>query len=385
MMMDSTFLLIPDSFKGTMSSRQICEIMERSIRRLVPDATVISLPVADGGEGSIDAFLAALGGTRRRIRVCGPFMEELEAEYAVLADNTAGGTAVIEMAACAGLPLVSGHPDPQAATTYGVGQLIGHAVSSGCRRVIVCLGGSATNDGGAGAAAALGVEFLDSCGRSFIPTGGTLGQIASLKLPKTDPLEGVSLTAMCDVDNPLLGPDGASAVFGPQKGADPAMVERLEAALLHYSRLVGHTVGRNTAQSAGAGAAGGLGYALNTFFHAEYRRGIDTILDLVQFEELLPRVDWILTGEGKIDAQTARGKVVAGVARRAKAYGVPVLAVVGDIEDGLQELYDQGVWGIFTINRRAVPFPQAQQRALWDLEWTVDNLVRFLGRIAPKP
>lgn len=380
MMTHPAYLLIPDSFKGTMSSRQICEIMERSIRRLEPDASVISLPVADGGEGSIDAFLAAMGGARRHVRVCGPFMEELDAEYAVLP----GETAVIEIAACAGLPLVSSHPDPERATTYGVGQLILHALHSGCRRVIVCLGGSATNDGGAGAAAALGVEFFDAHGRRFVPTGGTLGQIASLKMPAANPLAGVSLTAMCDVDNPLLGPDGASAVFGPQKGATPAMVQRLEDGLRHYSQLVTASLGCDAASLAGAGAAGGLGYGLNAFFGAEYRRGIDTILDLVKFEELLPQVDWILTGEGKIDAQTSRGKVVAGVARRAKARNVPVLAVVGDIEDGLQELYEQGVWGIFTINRRAVPFSQAQKRAPWDLECTVDNLVRFLSRIPPR-
>lgn len=224
-------LLVPDSFKGTLSSRQVCQVMAGQLRRFFPQAQVKSIPVADGGEGSVEAFLAAAGGERRTRTVTGPFGEPVEAFYGILGD---GRTAVIEMAACAGLPLAEGRLNPERATTYGVGELLLAAKEAGCTKAILGLGGSCTNDGGAGAAAALGAKFTRADGTAFVPTGGTLGEIAALDVsPVAQALQGMELTAMCDIDNPLYGEAGAAAVFAPQKGADAAMVARLDAGLRH--------------------------------------------------------------------------------------------------------------------------------------------------------
>lgn len=224
-------LLVPDSFKGTLSSRQVCSTMKEQVERFFPGEEVLSLPVADGGEGSVDAFLEAVGGQKKTVRVTGPLGEPMESFYGILAD---GKTAVIEMAACAGLPLVEGRENPEKATTYGVGELLLAARDAGCREVILGLGGSCTNDGGAGAAAALGAKFTKAGGEVFIPTGGTLSQIAEVDCrPVQEALRGMKVQVMCDIDNPLFGKTGAAAVFAPQKGADEPMVERLDQGLRH--------------------------------------------------------------------------------------------------------------------------------------------------------
>lgn len=367
------FMLVPDSYKGTMSSMQVCEAMERGIRRVLPEAIVDSLPVADGGEGSVDAFLHAIGGKKRAADVCGPYFDKIEASYGVLGD---GQTAVIEMAACAGLPLVFNRKDPSRTTTYGVGELMLRAAADGCKQIIMCLGGSATNDGGCGAAAAAGIRFYDKNGRQFIPVGGSLKDIVFIDTSGVSPaLAGVSVITMCDVDNPLCGERGAAYVFAPQKGAGAQMVRALDEGLRNLAKVARAD---ELARTAGSGAAGGMGFGMQVFFNSNLRMGIETVLDVAGFDELLPGTDYVFTGEGRIDPQSMRGKVVMGVARRAKRAGVPVIAVVGDISDGIEEAYDGGVTAIFSINRVALEHEAARKRAPRDLELTVADIVRIL-------
>ena len=370
-------LLVPDSFKGTLSSRQVCQVMAGQLRRFFPQAQVKSIPVADGGEGSVEAFLAAAGGERRTRTVTGPFGEPVEAFYGVLGD---GRTAVIEMAACAGLPLAEGRLNPERATTYGVGELLLAAKEAGCSKAILGLGGSCTNDGGVGAAAALGAKFTRADGAAFIPTGGTLGEIAALDVsPVAQALQGMELTAMCDIDNPLYGEAGAAAVFAPQKGADAAMVARLDAGLRHLGQVSARCLGRDFSHLPGAGAAGGLGFGMAAFCGAQLRMGIDAVLDAVGFDSLLPGTDMVFTGEGKIDSQSARGKVVSGVAARCRKAGVPVVAVVGQIGQGFEEMYQQGLTAVFSINRAAQPFAESRFHAGENLALTMENIARLLA------
>lgn len=370
-------LLVPDSFKGTLSSRQVCQVMVGQLRRFFPQAQVKSIPVADGGEGSVEAFLAAAGGERRTRTVTGPFGEPVEAFYGILGD---GRTAVIEMAACAGLPLAEGRLNPERATTYGVGELLLAAKEAGCTKAILGLGGSCTNDGGAGAAAALGAKFTRADGAAFIPSGGTLGEIAALDVsPVAQALQGMELTAMCDIDNPLYGEAGAAAVFAPQKGADAAMVARLDAGLRHLGQVSARCLGRDFSHLPGAGAAGGLGFGMAAFCGAQLRMGIDAVLDAVGFDSLLPGTDMVFTGEGKIDSQSARGKVVSGVAARCRKAGVPVVAVVGQIDQGFEEMYQQGLTAVFSINRAAQPFAESRFHAGENLALTMENIARLLA------
>lgn len=370
-------LLVPDSFKGTLSSRQVCQVMSGQLRRFFPQAQVKSIPVADGGEGSVEAFLAAAGGERRTRTVTGPFGEPVEAFYGILGD---GRTAVIEMAACAGLPLAEGRLNPERATTYGVGELLLAAKEAGCTKAILGLGGSCTNDGGAGAATALGAKFTRADGAAFIPTGGTLGEIAALDVsPVAQALQGMELTAMCDIDNPLYGDAGAAAVFAPQKGADAAMVARLDAGLRHLGQVSARCLGRDFSHLPGAGAAGGLGFGMAAFCGAQLRMGIDAVLDTVGFDSLLPGTDVVFTGEGKIDSQSARGKVVSGVAARCRKAGVPVVAVVGQIGQGFEEMYQQGLTAVFSINRAAQPFAESRFHAGENLALTMENIARLLA------
>lgn len=370
-------LLVPDSFKGTLSSRQVCQVMAGQLRRFFPQAQVKSIPVADGGEGSVEAFLAPAGGERRTRTVTGPFGEPVDAFYGILGD---GRTAVIEMAACAGLPLAEGRLNPERATTYGVGELLLAAKEAGCTKAILGLGGSCTNDGGAGAAAALGAKFTRADGTAFVPTGGTLGEIAALDVsPVAQALQGMELTAMCDIDNPLYGEAGAAAVFAPQKGADAAMVARLDAGLRHLGQVSARCLGRDFSHLPGAGAAGGLGFGMAAFCGAQLRMGIDAVLDAVGFDSLLPGTDVVFTGEGKIDSQSARGKVVSGVAARCRKAGVPVVAVVGQIGQGFEEMYQQGLTAVFSINRAAQPFAESRFHAGENLALTMENIARLLA------
>lgn len=371
-------IIVPDSFKGTMSSREICNIMKAAILKYYPDSAVISIPVADGGEGSVDAFLAAMGGQKISVTVKGPYFQDMTASYGIINRDTA----VIETASCAGLPLVGEDKRPDETTTYGVGQLMLHAAAQGCKQIIVGLGGSCTNDLGTGAAAAAGVRFLDKAGNSFLPTGGTLSQITAIDASDINPvLKDVEITAMCDIDNPLYGPHGAAYMFAPQKGADDTLVQLLDQGLMDASLIIERDLKVNISCLQGAGAAGGLGGGMAAFFHAGLRMGIEAVLDTVKFDEIARDADLIISGEGKLDTQSLRGKVVIGVARRAKALGVPMIAVVGDIGDDVSQAYEEGVSGIFSINRVAVDFKESKLRCKNDLQLTVENLMCFLNRI----
>lgn len=370
-------LLVPDSFKGTLSSRQVCRLMAEQLSRFFPEAQLRSLPVADGGEGSVEAFLEAVGGHRVDVTVTGPFGEPVESFYGILQD---GQTAVIEMAACAGLPMAEDRLDPERATTYGVGELILAAKREGCRKIILGLGGSCTNDGGTGAAAALGGKFTREDGSEFIPTGGTLGEIAGIDAaPIQKVLEGVELTVMCDIDNPLFGETGAAYVFAPQKGADASMVERLDLGLRHLGKVCAQCLGQDLSQLPGAGAAGGLGFGMAAFCGAKLRMGIDVVLDTVRFDRLLQTADMVFTGEGKIDFQSVRGKVISGVSSRCKKAGVPAIAVVGQIGDGFEPMYDQGLTAVFSINRSAQPFSESRHHAAENLSLAMENIARLLA------
>ncbi len=367
-------ILVPDSFKGTLSSAEVCQILKAGILRHYPTAEVIEVPVADGGEGTVDAFLTASGGRKIICQSSDPFLADIESFYGILPDQTA----VIEMAACAGLPLVEGRENPAVATTYGVGTLILDAVKRGCKRLIIGLGGSATNDMGMGAAAAAGVKFYDHDGKLFIPTGDSLDRIVSIDTSEAEELlRGVEIMAICDIQNPLYGSEGAAYVFAPQKGADDEMVEMLDRQLRLAADVVRSQLGMTIDDIAGGGAAGGMGAGMVAFFGASLRMGIDLVLDTVSFDRMLQGADLVITGEGKVDEQTLSGKVVLGVAKRAKRQNVPVLVIAGSLSIEDQVLYEQGVTAMFSINRRAEDFSISRYKAKENLRATIDSIMRF--------
>ncbi|WP_099203796.1 glycerate kinase family protein [Scatolibacter rhodanostii] len=368
-------ILIPDSFKGTMSSDTVCHIMEQEIKAVYPNAQIVSIPVADGGEGSVDCFLSAVGGTKKTVSVKGVFGEEMQAFYGLLADSE---TAVIEMACCAGLPLAEGRLNPLTATTYGVGQLLLAAVKNGAKHIILGLGGSATNDGACGMAAACGVRFTDKNGKDFIPTGGTLKDIDHIDVSGIEPsLHDVKITAMCDIDNPMFGENGAAYIFAPQKGADEVMVKELDDGLRHLNEICQKDLGKDLSTLSGGGAAGAMGAGVYAFLGAKLQMGIQTVLDCVKFDEQLADTDLIFTGEGKIDGQSLRGKVVIGVAQQAVKQNVPVIAIVGDIAPGSERAYEKGVTAIFSINAVAMDFPKIKPYSKEYLATTMKNIMRF--------
>ena len=370
-------LVISDSFKGTLSSSQAAKIAKECILEQFPDCQVMGLPVADGGEGTVDCFLEAVGGEAVTCSVTGPWGEPIEAKYAKIGD-----VAVVEMAAAAGLPQAAPRLDPSRTTTYGVGLLIRHAVEQGAKKIILGLGGSATNDGGCGCAAALGVKFFDQTGKEFCPVGGTLKDIADLDVSAAEALlQGVEVEVMCDIDNPLCGIRGAAHVFAPQKGADPAMVEELDAGLGHMAQLVEAKLGKSVADLPGAGAAGGFGGGAVAFLGATLRAGIEVVLDMVEFEKKLQDCDLVITGEGRIDGQSLGGKVPVGVSRRAKQAGVPVVALVGVVGDDADAVYDEGIAAVFNTNRAGLPFAQIKDRGESDYRRAMESLMRYTKAI----
>lgn len=366
-------VIMPDSFKGTLRSSEVCAIIAARIKVFYPDCLTVTVPVADGGEGTVDCFLQAMTAQRVELTVKGPYFEPCRVSYARF-----GQTAVIEMAQSAGLPLVDNRRNPALTTTYGTGELIRHAVENGCTAIVVGLGGSCTNDAGTGAAAALGVQFLDQDGRAFVPTGGTMDQIAHIDLRAAEQLlQGCTMTVMCDIDNPMFGPQGAAYVFAPQKGADPAMVARLDNNLKLLAGVITRDLGHDVSQIPGAGAAGAMGAGMVAFCHGQLQSGIQTVLDLVEFDTLAAGADLLITGEGQIDGQSLRGKVVIGVAERAKKLHIPVVAIVGAIGAEADKAYDRGVDAIFSINRAAVAFAESRYQSKENLAATVDSLMRF--------
>lgn len=370
------FILVPDSFKGTLSAIEVCNIMKSSIKNLYKDANIISVPVADGGEGTVDAFLYALGGEKKSIWVSDAFNEQkILAHYAMLKDDIA----VIEMATCAGLPLVKNRLEPDKTTTFGVGELIIDAINSGAKKIILGLGGSATNDGGCGMAAALGVKFKDEQDQEFIPTGGTLSQIYKIDMNNIYPkIKDVEFISMCDVDNPLCGRLGASAVFAPQKGADEDMVKLLDEGLAHLAKIIKRDLHIEVKDIKGAGAAGGLGAGSIAFLQSKLTKGIDVILDTINFDELVSKADIVFTGEGKFDSQSLHGKVVMGVANRSQKYKTPVIVVTGAIGENIQEAYNKGITAIFSINKEPMEFSKSALKSKENMILTMENILRLL-------
>ena len=370
------FILVPDSFKGTLSAIEVCNIMKSSIKNLYKDANIISVPVADGGEGTVDAFLYALGGEKKSVWVSDAFNEQkILAHYAMLKDNIA----VIEMAACAGLPLVKNRLEPDKTTTFGVGELIIDAVNSGAKKIILGLGGSATNDGGCGMAAALGVKFKDEQNQEFIPTGGTLSKIYKIDMNNIYPkIKDIEFISMCDVDNPLCGRLGASAVFAPQKGADEDMVKLLDEGLAHLAKIIKRDLHIEVKDIKGAGAAGGLGAGSIAFLQSKLTKGIDVVLDTINFDELVSKADIVFTGEGKFDSQSLHGKVVMGVANRSQKYKTPVIVVTGAIGENIQEAYNKGITAIFSINKEPMEFSKSALKSKENMILTMENILRLL-------
>lgn len=370
------FILVPDSFKGTLSAIEVCNIMKSSIKNLYKDANIISVPVADGGEGTVDAFLYALGGEKKSIWVSDAFNEQkILAHYAMLKDDIA----VIEMAACAGLPLVKNRLEPDKTTTFGVGELIIDAINSGAKKIILGLGGSATNDGGCGMASALGVKFKDEQDQEFIPTGGTLSQIYKIDMNNIySKIKDVEFVSMCDVDNPLCGKLGASAVFAPQKGADEDMVRLLDEGLAHLAKIIKRDLHIEVKDIKGAGAAGGLGAGSIAFLQSKLTKGIDVILDTIKFDELVSKADIVFTGEGKFDSQSLHGKVVMGVANRSQKYKTPVIVVTGAIGENIQEAYNKGITAIFSINKEPMEFSKSALKSKENMILTMENILRLL-------
>jgi len=373
--------VVSDSFKGSITSSEICDIVAEETVRFFPSCEIVRIPVADGGEGTVDSFLACLPGEKILVEAAGPNFERRTAFY-----GRFGETAIIEMAAAAGLPLVGEEKDPSKATTYGVGELMRHALAHGVKKFIIGLGGSATNDGGCGAAAAMGTIFTDSNGKAFLPTGGCLSKIARIDCSETtNLLSGVDVVAMCDIDNPMHGKNGAAFIFSPQKGADAAMVTLLDRELVALDAMITRDLGVSVADIPGAGAAGAMGAGALAFFGATLNPGIETVLDTVCFEERIAEADFVITGEGRIDMQSLRGKVAIGVARRAKRLDIPVLAVVGDVGDNIDEIYAEGVSAVFSTNQLAIPFSEAKLRSKQDYRSTIANILRLIKSCGYKP
>ena len=368
-------VVAPDSFKGSLSAVEAARAMERGVLAVWPEAVVEKIPIADGGEGTVEAMVVATRGTYESRTVRGPLGEPVEARWGVLGD---GRTAVLEMAAASGLTLVpSGRRDPRVTSTFGTGELMLAAMDAGYRRMVVGIGGSATNDGGTGMARALGVRFLDPAG-SVLPEGGaSLARLGAIDLTGLDRRLGeVEILVACDVDNPLTGPRGASAIYGPQKGATPAMVAELDAALGRFAERATLSTGRDVATRPGAGAAGGLGAGLLFFTPARLVPGVDLVLDAAHFDERVRGADLVLTGEGRTDQQTAMGKAPVGVARRARAHGVPVRVVSGSLGPGAELLLQHGIASVDGVAPPGMAVEEAMRRAAELLQAGVERVLR---------
>jgi glycerate 2-kinase len=368
-------VVAPDKFKGSLSAPEAARALARGVESVASDAVIDPVPMADGGEGTVEALVAATGGTFHEARVTGPLGLPVRARFGLLGD---GRTAVLEMAEASGLALVPPERrDPSRTTTRGTGELLLAAIEAGARRVILGIGGSATNDGGAGLGQALGIRLLDADGRDLGPGGGALAGLDRIDPSGLDPrLGGIEVAVACDVDNPLCGPRGASAVYGPQKGADPAMVATLDANLDRFARIVARDLGRAIRDLPGAGAAGGLGGGLVAFASGRLEPGVRLVIDAVGLADRLRGADLCLTGEGAIDASSAFGKTAVGVARLARALGCPTLALAGTIGPGAAAVLDQGVDAYFSICPGPIPLDDALARAGALLEAAAAQAVR---------
>jgi glycerate kinase len=373
----TVFVLAPDSFKESMTAKEVCMAMEKGIKKALPDAVCIQVPMADGGEGTVQSLVDATDGKIYPVTVTGPLGKPVEASFGILGD---GETAAIEMASASGIQFVNKETkNPLITTTYGTGELIKAALDQGVRKIIIGIGGSATNDGGAGMAQALGVKLLDEKGEELGFGGGALGRLATVDIGGIDPrLKETKIYIASDVTNSLCGERGASHVFGPQKGATPEMVQTLDANLAHYAGVLKEQLSKDLIDFPGAGAAGGLGAGLLAFTNAELKRGIELVMDFTKLEDKVKEADFVLTGEGGIDFQTQYGKTPYGVAQAAKKYGKPVIALAGYVGE-VDVLYDKGIDAIFGILPKAMSLEEALAAGQENIEKTAENIARLIA------
>lgn len=369
-------VLAPDSYKGSMTAQQACEAMAAGIRKVKPEAEIVQVPMADGGEGTVQSLVDATGGRIYTANVQNPLGKSIAAKYGILGDKE---TAVIEMAEASGLCLLTPQErNPLLTGTYGTGELILHALEQGCRKFILGIGGSATNDGGMGMAQALGARFLDHEGRELPAGGGNLGKLARIETGLLDPrIYECSFTVACDVVNPLCGPTGASFIFGPQKGASVEMTAILDHNLAHYADLVKIYLGKAVKDIPGAGAAGGLGAGMLAFLGAELKSGVDIVIEAVRLAEKLAGAKLVFTGEGQCDYQTINGKVPFGVAKEAQKRSVPCIVIAGSIGRGAEILYDYGVTSIFSLPDG----PMSLEQAFAGAEKLLGNITERIMRV----
>lgn len=372
------FVLAPDSFKESMTAKEVCQAMEKGIKKVLPDADIISVPMADGGEGTMDSLVDATNGKKYAVEVTGPLGKQVTAHYGILGDQK---TAIIEMAEASGLSYVSQNkrtPETiKTTTTFGTGELINAALRNNVTRIIIGLGGSSTNDGGSGMAQAIGVKFFDQDDHEITKKlgGGDLKQIVRVDTTDINPkIKNTEFLLASDVTNPLTGPNGASYVFGPQKGADQKTVKELDDNLTHYAEIIGEDI----AQTPGSGAAGGLGAGLLAFTQAKIYPGVKLVANEVHLAEKIKDADYVFTGEGGTDFQTQFGKTPYGIAQIAKKYNVPVISLAGYIGKGIDQLYDKGFTAIFGILAKAENIDQALKDGPQNVERTTENIVRLI-------
>ncbi|EOW9361566.1 glycerate kinase [Vibrio cholerae] len=369
-------VIAPDSFKESLTAKQVCDAIQAGLARVWHDAKFVAIPVADGGEGTVQSLVDATQGRLVEVKVMGPQGKRVEAFYGMLGDNQ---TAVIEMAAASGLHHVPvAQRDPKLTTSFGTGELIRHALDQGVTKLIIGLGGSATNDGGVGMLAALGARFTNADGDPIQLTGGGLRELTHIDLQDFDPrLQNCDILVACDVNNPLCGDKGASAVFGPQKGATPEDVQLLDGALRQFGLLTEKVTGKMVLESAGAGAAGGMGAALLAYTQARLRPGIEIVLETVQLAHQVSDADLVITGEGRIDSQTVHGKTPMGVAKVAKRFDVPVLALCGCTGDNYQAVYQCGIDAVLAAVPRAMSLDDALKESDFNLADLAENVARL--------
>lgn len=372
------FVLAPDSFKESMTAKEVCEAMERGIKKANNEITCIHVPMADGGEGTMQSLVDATKGKIYSLKVVGPLGNEVEAKYGILGDNYTG---IVEMASASGIQLVSSeNRNPLKTTTYGTGQLIKACVDHGVKKILIGIGGSATNDGGAGVVQALGGRLIDNGGKDIGFGGGELGKLAKIDLTNFNKkLKDVIVEVACDVRNTLCGEKGASYVFGPQKGATPEMIKTLDSNLAHYAAVIKEQLHKDVRDIPGAGAAGGLGAGLMAFLNGTLKKGIEMVIEYAKLEEKIEDCDMVWTGEGSIDFQTQYGKTPIGVAAIAKKHNKPVVALAGRVGDDINVLYENGIDSIFGIMKEVTSLEVALAMGRENVEKTAENIVRLIN------
>jgi len=368
-------VVAPDSFKGSLTAIEVSDAIEKGIREVFPEAEIIKIPMADGGDGTVECLVNATGGKILEEKVIGPLGNEVWAFYGILGDRK---TAIVEMAAASGLTLVPENKrDPLITTTYGTGQLIKAALNQGCRKMIIGIGGSATNDGGAGMVQALGTKLLDKDGEEIGFGGGELKKIVKIDISCMDKrLSDIKVLAASDVNNPLCGPQGASRIYGPQKGATPEIIEELDESLAYFAELIKRDLHKDIKDIPGAGAAGGLGASLIAFLNAELRPGIEIMIEAVKLEQAIKDADLVITGEGKIDSQTIYGKAPIGVAKIAKKYNVPVVAVAAIIEEDSRIFQSYGIDTLIKVSEPPMRLSEIKTKKIWLIKKSIKQFLR---------